>query len=266
MIKILAHASVFVLLTLVTQVGGIVYLLALYLAQRSKLNSTRFVGLFFAAYLITTFLLMPLMAPWFGRVRLPYTGHLRPLNALTCLLNRHYVVPPLRAKLIAVADEMNGRFVNTNTYYLDANFPFFDGFPLLPHLSHDDGKKVDVAFYYQNRETGEPVDGAPAWIGYGVYDDPLVNEVNYPERCAEQGFWQYGFLAYFTPQGNKKYMKTDTEKTRKLIATLAADTLVAKVFIEPHLKDRWQLSAYEKVRFHGCQAVRHDDHIHLQIR
>lgn len=33
--------------------------------------------------------------------------------------------------------------------YLDANFPFKDGFPLLPHLSHDDGRKVDIAFMYR---------------------------------------------------------------------------------------------------------------------
>ncbi|HKK76486.1 MAG TPA: hypothetical protein VJ953_15505 [Saprospiraceae bacterium] len=39
--------------------------------------------------------------------------------------------------------------------YLDANFPFWNEFPLLPHLSHDDGKKVDISFLYcyQSDET-----------------------------------------------------------------------------------------------------------------
>ena len=37
-----------------------------------------------------------------------------------------------------------------------------------------------------------------------------------------------------------------------------------KIFIEPHLKQRLGIKN-QKVRFHGCGAVRHDDHIHLQI-
>ncbi len=34
---------------------------------------------------------------------------------------------------------------------------------------------------------------------------------------------------------------------------------------KPHLKTRLKLSS-AKIRFHGCQAVRHDDHIHVQLR
>ena len=40
---------------------------------------------------------------------------------------------------------------------------------------------------------------------------------------------------------------------------------IEKVFIEPHLKTRLNLTS-NKIRFHGCQAVRHDDHIHLQVK
>jgi hypothetical protein len=32
------------------------------------------------------------------------------------------------------------------------------------------------------------------------------------------------------------------------------------------LKARWNLTQYDKIRFHGCQAVRHDDHIHTQVK
>ncbi|MFT5619364.1 MAG: hypothetical protein ACI85I_002607, partial [Arenicella sp.] len=42
-------------------------------------------------------------------------------------------------------------------------------------------------------------------------------------------------------------------------------TAYGKVFIEPHLKTRLGLENYSKIRFHGCQAVRHDDHIHVQL-
>ena len=40
---------------------------------------------------------------------------------------------------------------------------------------------------------------------------------------------------------------------------------ISKIFIEPHLKKRMNLKN-PKIRFHGCRAVRHDDHIHLQIK
>jgi hypothetical protein len=35
---------------------------------------------------------------------------------------------------------MDEKFPGTVTIALDANFPFVNGFPLLPHLSHADGK------------------------------------------------------------------------------------------------------------------------------
>jgi hypothetical protein len=30
--------------------------------------------------------------------------------------------------------------------YLDANFPFFDRFSLLPYLNHTNGRKIDISF------------------------------------------------------------------------------------------------------------------------
>ena len=35
------------------------------------------------------------------------------------------------------------------------------------------------------------------------------------------------------------------------------------IFIEPHLKNRLKIGN-NRIRFHGCKAVRHDDHIHFQ--
>jgi hypothetical protein len=45
---------------------------------------------------------------------------------------------------------------------------------------------------------------------------------------------------------------------------LIADGLVGKVFLEPHLTQAIGLSA-PKLRFQGCRAARHDDHIHFQF-
>ena len=36
------------------------------------------------------------------------------------------------------------------------------------------------------------------------------------------------------------------------------------LLLEPHLKTRLKLEKYDKIRFQGCRAARHDDHIHVQ--
>jgi len=56
---------------------------------------------------------------------------------------------------------------------LDANFPFFDGFPILPHLSHNDGNKIDIAFYYGDPSIGQYLRGkAKSPIGYWGFERP----------------------------------------------------------------------------------------------
>ena len=36
-------------------------------------------------------------------------------------------------------------------------------------------------------------------------------------------------------------------------------------WLEPHLKNRLGIT-HSKLRFQGCQAVRHDDHIDVQMK
>jgi hypothetical protein len=266
MVKLIIHFSVIVLLTLLTQIGGLLYLMVLLIAKRFVLSRVKFIGLLSVIYLVATFLIVPLVAPIFGRTALPLRGELRPLNVITNLLNRHYVRPLLKEQLTEVADQMNAKYPGTFTNYLDANFPFISGFPLLPHLSHNDGRKVDLAFYYLDAATGEQVDAAPSLIGYGIYDNPKGNEFDYSSKCSTQGFWQYGFLGYLVPHWSEHDYVVDQERTQVLVQLLVKHQYTAKVFIEPHLKKRWGLSGLDKIRFHGCQAVRHDDHIHTQIR
>jgi murein endopeptidase len=57
----------------------------------------------------------------------------------------------------------------------------------------------------------------------------------------------------------------DEARTVKLIEVLAADSRVGKILLEPHLKDRLKLD-HPKIRFQGCRAARHDDHIHMQLQ
>lgn len=259
-------AVLFSVLTVLTQIGGVIYLITWGSARWFQLRRIPTLLLFGSIYLIATFGLVPFMAPLGGRMALPLSGKVHPLTMLTCLLNRHYVRPELKQELMEVATELESQYPGTSIRYLDACFPFGDGFPLLPHLSHNDGRKIDLAFYYLHLPAQQPTEDTPSRIGYGVYDDPKVNEVNYCNKCLKQGFWQYDLLSHLLPQGAKGEYTTDTKRTSRLLTLLAKNAHTSKLFIEPHLKTRWQLDQFPKIRFQGCHAIRHDDHIHLQIR
>jgi hypothetical protein len=193
------------------------------------------------------------------------TDHLRPLNILTCFLNRNYVRPNLKEAAFTAAKQMNDQFPGTTVNYLDASFPFINKFPLAPHLSHNDGKKLDLAFCYVDNRTGKETNASPSPIGYGVSEEPRAGEVNTAAFCAGKGYWQYSLLMKIVPQGNKHNFTFDSTRTKGLVNIFANQPVIDKIFIEPHLKDRLGLTT-SKIRFHGCQAVRHDDHIHVQIK
>ncbi|MEM1002695.1 MAG: hypothetical protein AAGH46_08600, partial [Bacteroidota bacterium] len=105
----------------------------------------------------------------------------------------------------------------------------------------------------------------PSFIGYGIFEEPKPNEYNMPANCMDKGYWQYSFLGKIIPQWNKNKMIFDEKRTKYLIEQLVDRKIIDKIFVEPHLKKRMAIHS-SKVRFHGCRAVRHDDHIHLQIK
>jgi hypothetical protein len=148
--------------------------------------------------------------------------------------------------------------------YLDANFPFIDKFPLLPHLSHNDGKKVDVSLIYE-LPNGLLTNKKPSISGYGVYEKPTANGYDQNAVCKQRGNWQYDFPKYLTLGTINKDIEFSENGTRELANLILRQNSTGKLFIEPHLKKRLNLTN-GKVRFHGCQAVRHDDHIHFQLK
>lgn len=272
--KIIIRIIIFCILTVLSQVGGIVYLLSILTHKMTdKFTSNKYLKLtyrfasFFFLYCLTTFLIVPLIAKPLGRVPLPLMAknNLQPLNVFTCLLNRNYVRPELKQATFEVAKQMNRKFPGTTTNYLEANFPFINKFPLIPHLSHNDGKKLDISFCYINSKTGKSTNKCPSIIGYGICEEPLQHEKNMAAFCAEKGNWQYSFMTRIIPQANKKNFLFDIKKTKELVRLFASQPVIGKIFIEPHLKTRLNLTS-NKVRFHGCKAVRHDDHIHVQLR
>jgi hypothetical protein len=262
------------LLTVLTQVGGLVFLLSILTykltdkwTSNKYLQATYRLTSFLILYCLTTFLIVPLIAKPLGRVPLPLTetSHLQPLNIWTCFLNRNYVRPELKQIAFEVAKQMNDKFPGTTINYLDANFPFINEFPLIPHRSHNDGKKLDLSFCYRNAKTGEPTNECPSFIGYGICEEPRPNEINWPESCEKEGHWQYSFMSKVISQDNKQDFTFDSDRTRSLVYLFATQPNIGIIFIEPHLKTRLKLTS-DKIRFHGCQAVRHDDHVHVELK
>lgn len=275
-LKFLKYVFVFLFLTLITQVGGLIYLLyqpfsrkiKRTIKQKPKQRFVRFTT-FSTFYLLISWTIVPLVAKQFGRVPLPMFATenvpIQPRHYFFPLANRHYVKPELKNTIIKTAKALNGKYPNAKVLYLDGCFPFFDGMPLIPHLSHSDGKKLDIAFIYKHEKSGKYTNKTPTWIGYGGSEVPTEREENKPEFCKKQGYSQYGFLKAFTPIIGKSNLEFDNKANSWLVKYLAKQPAVGKIFIEPHLKTRFGLSRVNKIRFHGCQAVRHDDHIHIQL-
>jgi len=254
---IFIHLLIIVFLTVLTQVGGIVWILTMIISSYYK-KKKRFI--FPILYLAFNLLIIPPIASQFGRVKLAsFNENLASRNLVYPLFFRNYVTLELYTLLVESSKELKKSEIKIT--YLDANFPFYNGFPLLPHLSHNDGKKIDIAFMYKDKD-GKTTQKKPSLSGYGVY----VNSNNSTTtNCLNKGYWQYDFPKYLT-FGTINKLDFDERQTKILIEEFLKNSQTQKIFIEPYLKTNLGLNTYHKIRFHGCQAVRHDDHIHLQIK
>lgn len=247
MVRRVFHLVLICLLTLITQLGGLAWLLALFFRRRLIAFLLAYTALSGAAVII---------APQFGRTALPcFTSEqMRMHSVIYCALNRHYVSPELRDVLTDTATEVADQYPGTITLVLDASFPFINGFPLLPHLSHKNGRAADIAFYYQNDGTYLP-GKTRSPIGYFAFEDG-------PTNCPQATLtlrWNAHALQSLWPQWT-----LERKRTRTALRALASNPRVGKIFIEPHLKSRLQIRD-GKIRFQGCRAARHDDHIHVQL-
>ncbi|MBS9782881.1 MAG: hypothetical protein KGV43_03680 [Arcobacter sp.] len=263
MIKIIYKTILFIFLTLITQIGGIVYLISLTISKKWNIK-LRFKTaiIFILLYMFFTFLVVPFIAPIFGREKVKHTDKIKPTNYMTVILNRNYVIPKVNHLLDETQKELKG--TNIKIHYLDANFPFIDKFPLLPHLSHNDGKKIDLSLIYETKN-GVITNKQKSISGYGQFEDPKANEYNQIEKCFKNGYFQYDYPKYLTFGKINKELKFSKKGSKKLIMSILKNRYLEKLFIEPHLKNRMNLKN-RKIKYHGCRAVRHDDHIHIQVR
>lgn len=262
----------FLILTVLTQIGGISYLLSSLIYKKFNFKGQwirlKKLGVHLATYLILTAIIVPWMAPLFGRTSLPvFSSHqIRPLNVMTCLLNRHYVSHELYQTSVEMAADFSQKYPEQPIQYLDANFPFIDGFPLLPHLSHSDGNKIDFAFVFYKPDFEEEIClDCPNFIGYGGAVLPNESEKCTDCFCRDSGYPLYDILTRTFGVFNDSNVQIEEQRTREFLKIISNHSKVNKIFLEPHLVDRFQLKS-SKFRFHGCHAVSHDDHIHVEIR
>ena len=246
-LRLIAHGLWILLLTLLTQLGGIAWLLALAFRRRWLVFLPIYAALSLSAAWI---------APALGRVPLPCWGDgLRMQSFVYCALNRHYVAPEIADVVREAAAAVRRRHPGTETLVLDANFPFLDGFPLLPHLSHADGRKIDLAFYYQDGSGTYLPGKTKSPIGYFAFEPgPTDCPPSWPTLR-----WDLDWLQGLWPE-----RRPDAARLHTLVQSLTKDPRVGKIFLEPHLVVSWGLE-HPKIRFQGCRAARHDDHIHIQL-
>jgi energy-coupling factor transporter transmembrane protein EcfT len=245
--KILAVILICFLLTLVTQIGGILVLLTLWVHRHLKVTF-KFMSLllFLGLYLVSTFFLVPFLAPLFGRERVKHTKTIQPSNYMTVILNRNYVRPELNDLLADTEKRLQGTKIKIT--YLDANFPFINHFPLFPHLSHDDGKKIDLSLIYE--EPGGVISEKQKSVsGYGIFEGPKPNEFNQIEKCLKSGYFQYDYPKYVSFGSIHSELVFSTRGTKRLIQAILQTHELGKLFIEPHLKQRLGLKN-QKVRYH----------------
>lgn len=253
------HGVVIVVLSVLTQVGGLAWLLAIF---------TKRVLLWFIAAYLTITVATHYVSPLAGRVPLPCLdagpSQIAVLNPGYCLLNRNYVTPEMKTHADALAQHMHDQFPGTRTRALDGSFPFVNGFPLLPHLSHNSGNQLDLALFYTNAEGTYELGRAKSFIGYWGFEAPGPSD---PQPCAgDTGVinlrWDMAWL-----QPYLRGWPLDETRTGAALKWLADNPIGTdyKIFAEPHLSQRLGVIS-DTVKFQGCSAARHDDHLHLQFQ
>jgi hypothetical protein len=260
---------------LVTQIGGLVLLMAWLLGRlafsrapggwhRFGMNAVLFVAL----YAGISVLVVPPLAALGGRVPLPCRPEPdRPFGAgsvIYCVLNRHYVAPEIVLLLTELSREIDRMYPGTTTLFLDGNFPFVNGFPLLPHLSHSDGRKLDIALYYADPNGVYLLAAMRSPLGYFAFEQPNAGESS---PCSREPWLslRWNLVALQSEFPNRPL---EPQRTGASLRWLVGDGLsfkVERIFIEPHLAARLGVTS-PVVGFQGCRAARHDDHIHVQIK
>ena len=197
------------------------------------------------------------IAPGLVALSCEESGPLRPVLRGYCVRQRHYVTGRAEKALRRAAEAVARRYPDAVVRYMEASWP--EGVrPMPPHLSHGDGRQIDLTLFYADRE-GRPLPSSPAKSGYGANEPPRHEG----ERACKGGRTTKNDRP--DPPKDRTW-RLDDARTAELVRQLSKDPAVRRIFLEPHLKARLGFARDPKVRFAGCQAARHDDHIHVDFR
>jgi len=271
---VILYVAIFIALTLLTQVGGAIFVIAL-LAGRWFLptlqgwrRAAATTAIFVFLYQALSATVVPALAGFGGRIPLPcFADDGRPFaagNRWYCILNRHYADARFVALMTELSQAVDRAHPGTITLYLDGNFPFVDGFPLLPHLSHNDGRKLDLAYYYASSDAKYLPAALRSPIGYWAFEQPGTGDQS---SCTGRPLltlrWDLDFLQSLYP--NRPLEPERTATALRWLADEGQKFAVERIFVEPYLAKRLGVSS-PVLGFQGCRAARHDDHIHIQIK
>ncbi len=123
---------------------------------------------------------------------------------------------------------------------------------------------IGISFIYKTKK-GEISNKQKSISGYGVFVAPHKGEFDQTKDCKQKGYFQYDYTKYLTFGEINKELVFSEKGTKRLIESILKNRNPGKIFIESHLKNRLHLHD-KRIRFHGCRAVRHDDHIHIQLK
>lgn len=262
--QIACHGLIIFLLTLITQVGGLLWLVSILLLKYIGIKLRYLPIFYFVLHTLVSLWVLPVMAPLAGRTALPVLsdGPIRPASWLTVWCNRRYVKPELYISLQQVTADCREQDPDMVLLYLDGAYPLGAWPSVIPHLSHDDGMKLDLSFAYKSGD--EYVPRPKSLTGYGAFESAADGQILQADVCKEAGFVRYSMTSILGVFRRRAY-QLDPVRTRLLIATLLEQPMTYRMFVEPHLLRTLSLK-HPKLRYQGCHSVRHDDHIHWEVR
>jgi hypothetical protein len=193
-----------------------------------------------------------------GLVRLPChaEANLKVAHPSFCTLDRNWVTPRAQAVIRDAAAKVAAEHPGAVVHYMEASWPSAQR-PMPPHLSHGDGRQIDVALFYET-SAGEDLPRPPTPSGYYAFEPMRAGEI---DPCA--GVKRPGNNN--SPPDDRNW-RLDEERTRTLITVLLADNRVRRLLLEPHLKARLGFAKEARIRFPGCNTLRHDGHVHVDVR
>jgi hypothetical protein len=210
--------------------------------------------LFFILYGLSSAFIVPSLS---SRIRLSSTNiSLKPIHKAFHWCNRTYVTKDAYETLQKFEQLLKSSSPNTPVYYMDAGFPF-SFTPMFPHLSHGDGRKIDIALQWQDVRH-HLLTSAPSPIGYFIYDGPKSFE---PSPCSSYKKLSMRWNMTWLQKYRKNFHHTHSHINSILIECFLKAG-AKKILLEPHLKKRWGIN-HKRVKFQGCRAARHDDHMHV---